>query len=153
MNEIENFQLDGNIKDQLFSNVPFGNDVTVQASYDTAKRLADDCQNIILDRKKPDVFPDFVFEVAVLFEYISGENFTSANATSELTTKGEKFAEIACNIIAEMIYDSEARFFTHYSQEPWPGGAPKLYKIPAHKIKTACSIARDRIQSYGEKAE
>lgn len=152
LKEIETCHLDSDFQD-VSDNKRFINDKCVSDVTESAMIFINECQRAILNKSKRDPFPDFIFETAVLFEYLTGEQFTSTNATPNLETKGEKFAAVASGIIAELILIDEkitaASYNEAFPEDDW--GDIKLEKIPSHRIKTACGLARDRLRSYGGK--
>jgi hypothetical protein len=153
LKEIEACYLDSDFQD-VFDDKRFINEKCVSDVVESANIFINECQRAILNKSKRDPFPDFIFETAVLFEYLTGEQFTSTNATPNLETKGEKFAAVASGIIAELIFLEEKITADSYNvafpEDNW--GDVQLEKIPPHRIKTACGLARDRLRSYGEKA-
>lgn len=123
----------------------------LQVAHDAVETLRD---FIKIKQMDVDNYYTFVYEAALLFEFITERKFTSRNDSDDnaLSSEGEYFVEAATNILINMEYAKECIYEQSRSNIfEVPFEAPRKRKILSTKIKTACRYARDLLAKSGQK--
>jgi len=152
LQEMEKFKT-GNEAIHYFEDKPFQQSPSFLQGHDSVKKIVKKCKQVVLNTT--DNFPEFVFEAALLYEFLTHELFVSIQETDDLTTRGERFIETACKIVSELRYKKAlAKYndnFNSYQENSPNDNAPVQEQKTPQSIKIACENVSDRLALLRDK--